>query len=154
MAYTKEKAAILFAVVAALCAATPAMAQFAKAEDAIKYRKATFTAMATHFGRVSAMANGKVLFDAKSVADNAALAAVLGGLPYAAFIDGTDKGETRAKPEVWAERAKFDAAATKAQDELGRLNVAAKGGDIEAIKAAAGSAGKACKSCHDNFRKE
>src|SRR5690606_21533449 len=45
--------------------AAPAMAQFQKPEDAIKYRKAALTVMATHFGRVGAMANGRVPFDAK-----------------------------------------------------------------------------------------
>jgi cytochrome c556 len=34
------------------------------------------------------------------------------------------------------------------------LNVAAKGGNIDAIKAAAGETGKACKACHDTYRKE
>ena len=40
--------------------AMPAQAQFAKAEDAIKYRKAGFTVMAAHFGRLGAMANGRM----------------------------------------------------------------------------------------------
>ena len=37
----------------------PAQAQFAKPEDAVKYRKASFTVMAAHFGRLGAMANGR-----------------------------------------------------------------------------------------------
>jgi cytochrome c556 len=75
-------------------------------------------------------------------------------LPYAGFVDGTDKGDTRAKPEIWSERAKFDAAASKMQDEMVKLNAAAKTGDPAALKAAAGSVGQACKGCHDNYRKE
>jgi hypothetical protein len=35
-------------ILAAVC--LPAQAQFAKPEDAIKYRKASFTVMAAHFG--------------------------------------------------------------------------------------------------------
>jgi cytochrome c556 len=134
--------------------ALPAAAQFAKPEDAIKYRKSAFTVMATHFGRVAGMANGKIPFDAKMAADNAEIATMMSKLPYAGFVDGSDKGETKAEPKIWAEKDKFNAAATKMQEEMVKLNVAAKGGNIDTIKAAAGETGKACKACHDNYRKE
>ena len=139
---------------AALLASTPAAAQFAKPEDAIKYRKAGMTLMATHFGRVAAMANGKVPFDAKAAADNAELATMLSKLPFAGFVDGSDKGETKAEPKIWAEMDKFKAAAAKMQEEMAKLNVAAKGGNLDAIKVAVGDTGKSCKACHDNYRKE
>ena len=131
-----------------------ASAQFAKPEDAVKYRKASFTVMAAHFGRLGAMANGKAPYDAKAAADNAELVATLAKLPWAAFGEGTDKGETRAKPEIWKDAAKFKEAADKMQTELGKLNVAAKAGNVDALKAAFGPAAASCKACHDNFRKD
>ena len=137
-----------------LAAILPAQAQFAKPEDAVKYRKASFTVMATHFGRLGAMANGKAPYDAKAAADNAELVATLAKLPWAAFGEGTDKGETRAKPEIWKDAAKFKEAADKMQTELGKLNVAAKAGNVDALKAAFGPAAASCKACHDNFRKD
>lgn len=142
------------AALAGMAVALPAAAQFAKPEDAIKYRKAAFTVMATHFSRVAAMANGRIPFDAKAAADNAELATTMSRLPYAGFIDGTDKGDTKAEPKIWTERDKFNAAATKMQEEMAKLNTTAKGGSIDAIKAQAGEVGKACKACHDNYRKE
>ena len=147
---------LLMSGCALLCAsiALPAAAQFAKPEDAIKYRKAAFTVMAAHFGRVAGMANGKIPFDAKMAADNAEIATMMSKLPYAGFVPGTDKGETKAEPKIWTERDKFDAAAAKMQEEMVKLNAAAKGGNIDTIKAAAGDTGKACKACHDNYRKE
>ena len=143
--------------VAALLGATvalPAAAQFAKPEDAIKYRKAAFTVMGTHFGRVAAMANGRIPFDAKVAAENAELATMMSKLPYAGFVEGSDKGDTKAEPKIWTEMDKFKAAATKMQDEMVKFNVVAKGGNIDAIKAAVGETGKACKACHDTYRKE
>jgi len=139
---------------AALLASTPAAAQFAKPEDAIKYRKAGMTLMATHFGRVAAMANGRIPFDAKAAADNAELATMLSKLPFAGFVDGSDKGETKAEPKIWAEMDKFRAATSKMQEEMVKFNVAAKTGNIDTIKAAVGETGKACKACHDSYRKE
>jgi cytochrome c556 len=145
---------LAMAAVASLGTALPAAAQFAKPEDAIKYRKAAFTVMAAHFRRVAAMANGRAPFDAKAAADNAELATMMSKLPYAGFVEGTDKGETRAKPEIWTERDKFNAAANTMQEEMVKFNAAAKTGNIDTIKAAAGNVGKACKGCHDTYRKE
>ena len=134
--------------------ALPAAAQFAKPEDAIKYRKAAFTVMARHFGIVAGMANGKIPFDAKAAVDNAEIATMMSKLPYAGFVEGSDKGETKAEPKIWAEKDKFNAAATTMQEAMAKLNVVAKGSNLDAIKVAVGDTGKACKACHDSYRKE
>ena len=144
----------LFGVAMAVAVTLPAHAQFAKPEDAVKYRKASFTVMAAHFGRLGAMANGRAPYDAKMAAENADVVLTLSKLPWAAFGEGTDKGDTRAKPEIWKEAAKYKDAADKMQAEIGKLNVAAKSGNIDALKAAFGPAAASCKACHDNFRKD
>ena len=150
MKYTTSCASALLMLAMGL----PAQAQFAKPEDAIKYRKASFTVMAAHFGRLGAMANGRAPYDAKAAADNADVVATLAKLPWAAFGEGTDKGDTRAKPEIWKEAAKYKEAADKMQAEIVKLNTAAKAGNIDALKAAFGQAAASCKACHDNFRKD
>ena len=150
---SRSSLSIGFALLGAAIA-MPAAAQFAKPEDAIKYRKAALTVMATHFGRVAGMAQGKIPFDAKAAAENAEIATTMSKLPFVAFLPGTDKGETRAEPRIWTETDKFNAAATKMQEEMAKLNVAAKSGDLDKIKAAVGDTGKSCKACHDNYRKE
>lgn len=138
---------------AAMTLAVPASAQFAKPEDAIKYRKASMTLMATHFSRVAAMASGRVPFDAKVAADNAALAETMSKLPWAAFVEGTDKGETNAKPEIWKEQAKFKEGADKLQAEMSKFAAAAKTGNLDAIKSTVGGVGQTCKACHDAYQK-
>jgi cytochrome c556 len=150
MKYTMSCASALLMLAMGL----PAQAQFAKPEDAIKYRKASFTVMAAHFGRLGAMANGRAPYDAKAAADNADVVATLSKLPWAAFGEGSDKGDTRAKPEIWKEAAKYKEAADKMQAEIVKLNTAAKAGNIDALKAAFGPAAASCKACHDNFRKD
>jgi cytochrome c556 len=147
-------ALMVAAGLATFAVSLPAAAQFAKPEDAIRYRRAAFTVMSTHFGRVAAMANGRIPFDAKAVADNAEIATIMSKLPYAGFVEGSDKGETRAEPKIWTEMDKFRAAAAKMQDEMAQLNVVAKTGNIDAIKAQVAETGKACKACHDVYRKE
>lgn len=144
----------LMGTLVALALSMPAHAQFAKPEDAVKYRKASFTVMAAHFGRLGAMANGRVPYDAKAAAENAEIVASIAKLPWAAFGEGTDKGDTRAKPEIWKEAAKYKEASDKMQVEIAKLNTAAKAGNVDALKAAFGPAAASCKACHDNFRKE
>lgn len=139
---------------AAATLAAPAMAQFKNAEDAVKYRKAAFTVMGNHFGRLGAMASGKAPFDAKVAAENAAIVETMSKLPWAGFVPGSDKGDTRAQAEIWTEAAAFKSAADKMQAEVAKLNVAAKTGNLDAVKTAFGAAGQTCKACHDDYRKD
>jgi cytochrome c556 len=140
---------------AGLGATLPAAAQFQKPEDAIKYRQGAFTVMATHLGRIGAMTSGRAPFDARIAAENAALVSTLSKLPFTAFPEGSDKGmPNRAKPEIWKEAAKYKAAAEKMQAEVGKLDAAAKAGNLDALKAAMGAVGGSCKACHDDFRAE
>jgi len=149
-----NKPLILITAFASIMLALPAAAQFAKPEDAIKYRKASLSVMGTHFSRLGAMATGKAPYDAKAAAENADIAAAMSKLPWAAFTEGSDKGETRAKPEIWKDSAKFKEAGDKMQAELAKLAVAAKAGNVDALKTAFGPAASTCKGCHDNFRKD
>lgn len=132
----------------------PAFAQFAKPDDAIKYRKSALFVMQQNFGRLGAMAAGRMPFDAKVAADSAAAAEFVSHLPWAAFGEGTDKGDTRAKPEIWKEQAKFKELADKMQAEMSKLAVAAKAGNMDGIKAGVGAVGGSCKACHDVYRKD
>ena len=131
----------------------PAQAQFAKPEDAIKYRQSALSVMGTHFGRLAGMAQGKVPYDAKAAADSAAVVEFMSKLPWAAFGEGTDQGvNTKAKAEIWSDNAKFKDAAEKMQAEVVKLAAAAKTGKFDDLKTAVGATGGTCKNCHDNFR--
>jgi len=139
----------------ATLASLNAAAQFQKPEDAIKYRQSVMTVMGNHLGRVAAMAQGRVPFDAKAAADNAAIVVMMSKLPWVAFGEGTDKGmPTRAKPDIWKDPAKFKDLQTKMMDDAEKFDAAAKTGNLDNIKAALGTLGRACKSCHDDFRNE
>jgi len=145
--------ACMTAAVTLLAMAAPALAQFAKPEDAVKYRQSALSVMGTHFGRLGAMANGKAPFDAQVAADNAQLVAVMARLPWAGFGPGTDKdSRSKAMPEVWTEQAKFQAAGDKLVVEADKLAVATKTGNLDALKTSFAATAETCKSCHDAFR--
>jgi cytochrome c556 len=147
-----KKTIIYIAAISATLISFGAAAQFAKPEDAVKYRKSALSVMGTHFGRLGAMAQGRVPFDAKIAADNAEIVADMAKLPWAAFGEGTDGGDTKAKPEIWKQGAKFKEYADKLQAESVKLAAAAKTGKEDAFKAAFTATAGTCKSCHDDFR--
>jgi cytochrome c556 len=139
----------------ALTLASPASAQFAKPEDAIKYRQSALFVMAQHFGRIGAMANGKVPYDATAAAANAEIVADMSKLPWTGFAPGTDKGaNTRAKPEIWSDGVKFKENSEKLPVETAKLLAAAKTGNLDTLKTAFSSTAGTCKSCHDTYRKD
>ena len=147
--------AVSAAALAGIGTALPAAAQFAKPEDAIKYRQSALSVMGTHFGRIGAVVQGKAPYDPKATIENANIVLAMSKLPYVAFVEGSDKGgNTKAKPEIWKESDKFQAGAKELQEQAVKLDAAAKSGNLDAIKVAFGDTAKTCKACHDNYRKE
>lgn len=139
---------------ATVLACAPALAQFKSADDAIEYRQGALAVMGHHFGHLGAMANGKLPFDAKAAQADADLVLTLSRLPWPAFVEGSDKGDTSAKPEVWSQPDKFKAASARLQDAAVKLAAAAaKATKPDDLKAAFGATADTCKSCHDDFRK-
>ena len=104
--------------------------------------------------RVAAMASGRAPMDAKVAVESAAVAELMSKLAWSAYGEGTDKGETRAKPEIWKESAKFKEQSDTMQLEMGKLSLAVKTGNLDSIKAAVNATGGSCKACHDAFRKD
>jgi cytochrome c556 len=147
----------LLAITVAMLAMTfsaASYAQFAKPDDAAKYRQSALTVMAAHFGRVGGMVAGRIPFDAKVAQENIDIAVAMSKLPWAGFGPSGEGAtiKTGAKPEIWKEQAKFKEHSDKMQAELVKVQTAAKTGSLDAIKAAFGGAGGSCKTCHDAFR--
>ncbi|MDR2851679.1 MAG: cytochrome c [Burkholderiaceae bacterium] len=145
--------AVSLALVAGLISALPASAaDFAKQEDAIKYRQSAFIVMAQHFGRLGAMATGHAPYDATAAAANMNIVTQMVKLPWAGFQPGSEGGKS--KPEIWKDPAKFKELQDKFLDNAAKLDAAAKTGKLDDLKAAFGPTGKSCKNCHDEFRKK
>ena len=149
----KTIAIVLSAAAAvAVLHAPHAAAQFAKVEDAIKYRKASFTVVGNHMGRLSAMVKGDKPFDAAAAQNSARIIESVGRLPWEAFVPNSATGDTRLKPEGLSNAADFKVAADKMQGETTKLVAAA--GSLDTLRTQLGAVGASCKGCHDKFRKD
>jgi len=145
-----KSSALLALAAATFALALPAAAQFAKPEDAVKYRESAMFIQSQHLGRVAAMASGRVPYDAAAATANAEVVAMISKLPWAGFGPGTEGG--KAKPDIWKEQAKFKELNERLMAETEKLAAATKAGNLDAVKAAVSSVGETCKTCHDTFR--
>lgn len=66
---------------------------------------------------------------------------------------GPETGKTHAKAEIWQKPDDFAAKIRDFQAAAQKLNTAAQGTDVAAMKAAFGDVGKSCKACHDPYRR-
>ncbi|MEJ2282061.1 MAG: cytochrome c [Desulfobacterales bacterium] len=131
-----------------------AYAQFAKPEDAIKYRQSVMIIIAQHFGRMGAMVKGEVPYSQEAFADNAAVIEQVSKLPWEAFLTpGSDEGKTTMKSGVLKNPADFKALAQTFETEVGKLAAVAKSGDFDAARARFGAVAQSCKACHSKNRK-
>ncbi len=103
----------------------------------------------------AAMRAIKGVIDAKGATTGAVEQAAKLKTLEAAFVKmfpaGSDK-DSKALPVVWTDWAGFQAASKTADAAFDKLAVAAGSGDMAALTAAFGDAGKACGACHDKFR--
>ncbi len=68
------------------------------------------------------------------------------------FPPGTETGDTKARPEIWSNRAGFDAAADRYIGEFNKLLVIAQAGDTAAFGPQYETAAATCGACHRDFR--
>jgi cytochrome c556 len=129
-----------------------AQAQFARLNDAVKYRQAAFQVMSTHVQRIGAMAKGDAPFDKPAAEAQAAIIELLSRQLSSAFPPGSDMAPSKAKPEVWQDAAQFKTHGDQLQSASSKLSGAARSGDLIALKAAFNTLSQTCKACHDGYR--
>ena len=130
-----------------------AYAQFAKPEDAIKYRKSVMFLIAQHFKPMGAVVQEKAPYDKTAFSENAEVLKMLATLPWQASMEpGTDKGDTTLSGSVFKNLDKFKQAAEVFENETAKLAKLASDGDLKGSKAQFGTVAASCKSCHKQFR--
>ena len=121
-----------------------------KPENYIRLRKANQQVVNWHMRQIGAMVKGQTPMNQAEAAKAANVIATLAPVFAGAFPPGTDQGDTRARPEVWTQREKFEQYMNRYVAEATKLNEAAKSGAD--LKGPFGSVAKTCQNCHDDFR--
>jgi cytochrome c556 len=123
-------------------------------DEVVDFRQSLYTVIGWYNHQLGDMAKGDAPYDKEAFARGAAIIATLSKAAPDAFPPGSGVGDTRARPEIWNDPAKFKTAMENFQEEAAKLSETAPGGDFSAVKAQFGALGKACKACHDDFRKK
>jgi cytochrome c556 len=133
--------------------ATLALAGFARAQalDPILVRQGGFDFMGAIAGDMKRAVDAGT--EVKPFMDGADAIAGWAEIIPSLFPAGSEKGhDTKAKPEIWSDRAGFEKAAAKLGEEAKKLCAAAKEGDKAAFAAAFKAVGQACGACHRGYR--
>lgn len=143
-------------IVTTVLLAVSAMTMTAWAEDdseeVIKYRQKVMKSLGDHNGAVSSILKGKVSYKnhlemhAQAIADAASVISAL-------FPEGSDFGETKAKPAVWGKRAEFDKAAKNSEQAAADFLKAVKSNEKD-LGPYYKKLGESCKECHKQFREK
>jgi len=131
--------------------ATSVMAQ-AKPEVLVKQRQAVMTLQGKYFGPMNAMAQGKAPYNVETVRRNAGFLDNLSRMPWDGFNPNTKDIKSAALPAVFDNKAKFDEAGSRLENEASKLAALSRSGDEAAVKAQIGVVGKTCGACHEDFR--
>lgn len=139
--------------VSSLLIAPAAISHFDDKEMQQSYRQSWFALVAGNFGPMAAMLKGDMPYDeARMQAHASDLSALMSVDVMRGFGPGSDKGTTRAKPEIWENKEDFQSKMDDMAKAVAELNTAAQAGDKKMIGQKFGATGQACKACHDDYK--
>lgn len=146
------------AIALAIGLSSAAMAQtIGKPEDQIRWRQSVMQTQGWSMARIKANIDGAFNKDQVIQAANT-IQAIANSGSGGLFQPGTDTGkgwrDTNVKPEMFSNAAKLKEVGMAYNKEANEMAKVAATGDAAAVKAQFGNLGKACKGCHDEFRKE
>ncbi|MGL5736169.1 MAG: c-type cytochrome [Beijerinckiaceae bacterium] len=129
-----------------LIGATAVMAQ-----DPIAQRKEGMKAVGAATGPLGKMMRGEDPFDLAKVQAALTVYATAAKAQPALYPAGSDKGETRALPAVFSDKAKFDAIFVQWGNDVTAAQAAIK--DEASFKTEMPKVLKNCGTCHETYRK-
>ena len=122
-------------------------------EDLVKYRQNVMKAQGGHAGAAALILRGKVDYMPQLIDHARALAASTATVKDI-FPEGSDVGDTAAKPEIWQQPEEFSKASVDAEKAAAAFLQSVESGNKEEMAARFKDLGQACKGCHDKFRKK
>ena len=156
MSNSSRKTTLAIITLAGLLLSPLAISHFDDKQIPQSCRQSWFAMVAANFGPMVAMVKGEIPWQENEMAAYADQLAALTTLDVLrGFAEGSDKGTTRAKPELWESKPDFAAKMDDLKTAVNALQeVANQGTDRKAIATAVGVTGKACKACHDEYKSE
>jgi len=126
------------------------------ARQAIDARKAVFSLIGYNCRALADVVKGNAAFDAAEVSKQASRIATLADYAPDYFPDASNSGEpdTKAKADIWSNKADFAKKAKDFQDHAKAFAqvAATEKSNSDAFKAAFGTLAQDCKGCHESYK--
>jgi cytochrome c556 len=148
-----RKGAAILASAAALAVSPLALSHLNENEFHQSYRQSYFALLGANFGPIGAMVKGEMPWNQEQLqgfADDFAAVTTLNILR--GFPPGSEKGTTRAKPEIWENLEDVSSKFEDMKAAAATLQTTVAGGDRGAIAQQVGAVGQTCKACHDDYK--
>ena len=123
----------------------------ADSEGLIKYRKNVMKSTRSHMGAIADILKNRLPLQAH-FADHAKSIYQNSKMTLSMFPKGSDLGDTKAKPLIWKNWSKFEAATKAFVRESAKLVKVAESGDMKAFAKQVRATGKTCGGCHKHFK--
>ena len=123
----------------------------ADSEGLIKYRKNVMKSTRSHMGAIADILKNRLPLQAH-FADHAKSIYQNSKMTLSMFPKGSGLGDTKAKPSIWKNWSKFEAATKDFVRESAKLVKVAESGDIKTFVQQVRATGKTCGGCHRHFR--
>lgn len=122
-----------------------------KADEVIAMRQEGMDLTAGTLAGIKAAVENKL--DVKGFKDAAEAIANWGRIAPSLYPDGTQQGhDTKAKAEIWSDRAGFVKASNNLTEQATKLSQLAAAGDSAGFAQQFRATAGACKNCHDTYK--
>ena len=149
----KKMQQLLAAGLVTAAIAVPVSAHIERSEPMQSLRQSYFALVGMVFGPMGDMVKGKTEWNDEAFAAMAEDLAGLSGYGVErGFSPGSERGKTKARPEIWDNMDDFKEKLAAFRVEAAALSATAAAGDAAATKKQFGAVGKTCKSCHDEYK--
>ena len=137
----------------ALAAAPLAVSHLDDEQMMQSYRQSYLALLGLNFGPMVAMVKGEIPWDQERLEAFADDLDTLMDVDFLrGFPEGSQRGTTRAKPEIWDNKDDFADKYADLQKAVASLDEVAATGDRDAIAREVAATGDACKACHDEYK--
>jgi cytochrome c556 len=133
---------LLLAAMAVPAAATPGGAE----------RQQAFKKILLQFEPMGIVVRGRAPYQKADFIMHADALKQIAAQPFTLFVPNSIDAKSRAKPEIWSQPAKFQAAKDTFLKAVNDLDTAAHTADLATIRKQYDVVSQSCKSCHDSFR--
>ena len=148
-----RKLMVALSLLGLLAASVSVTAQQPEENPYISYRRNVMKSLASNMGGIGDILKNQLPYQTNLVdhAKNVERSAAMIAKAFEQKVNDEKPGGS--KDDIWKEMGKFKEGADTLTKEAGALAAIIGGGDGKAIMGQLQKIGKACKSCHDEFRK-